>query len=259
MWLSARLSPSRECCWKYFLWEHHFLYQLIEIFPSSSPYTTHNHVCVASDGLVVDKDDTNIISRHLIRRAAFRAAASPSTSFISKPRSITTSSPFLLRSKVQNGVSSSVFRRFASEDANASEEKKIESADGEEGSVRSAIDSVTETASTYASDAAESLTSNAQQAKDSFVDGAAAVANATGIAPRQNYERQSRPAYQDRNSDRSFGARPPVERNLTPTSSIYVGNLLFDITANDLSREFEQYGEVKSSTIATDARGLSKG
>jgi RNA recognition motif-containing protein len=178
---------------------------------------------------------------------------------------ITTSSPFLLRSKVQSSVSISVFRRFASDDAQG---KKVESADGEEeGSAKSAIDSVSETASSYASDAAASLTNNYEQTKESVVDGAQAAAATTGFVPRQDYERQ--PARQDRGS-RSFGrgedrgtygsgGRPPVERNLVPTSSIYVGNLLFDVTANDLTREFEQYGTIKSSIIASDARGLSKG
>jgi len=35
--------------------------------------------------------------------------------------------------------------------------------------------------------------------------------------------------------------------------------LLFDVTASDLQREFEQFGPVKSAVVATDARGLSKG
>jgi RNA recognition motif-containing protein len=46
---------------------------------------------------------------------------------------------------------------------------------------------------------------------------------------------------------------------LTPTTGVYVGNLLFDITGEDLQREFGQYGNVKSTVVATDARGLSKG
>jgi len=46
---------------------------------------------------------------------------------------------------------------------------------------------------------------------------------------------------------------------LTPTSGIYIGNLLFDVTADNLTKEFEEFGTVKSSIIATDSRGLSKG
>jgi RNA recognition motif-containing protein len=46
---------------------------------------------------------------------------------------------------------------------------------------------------------------------------------------------------------------------LTPCPNIYIGNLLFDVTASDLEREFAEYGTIKSAVIASDARGLSKG
>ncbi|PBP21615.1 RNA binding domain containing protein [Diplocarpon rosae] len=54
---------------------------------------------------------------------------------------------------------------------------------------------------------------------------------------------------------RSFGDRPAP----LPSSGIYVGNLLFDITQKDLEKEFGEFGEIKSVTVATDNRGLSKG
>jgi RNA recognition motif-containing protein len=56
--------------------------------------------------------------------------------------------------------------------------------------------------------------------------------------------------------DRSFSA---PERQLTPTNGIYIGNLLFDVTAADLEREFQPFGKIASAVVATDARGLSKG
>ncbi|TVY37311.1 Protein gar2 [Lachnellula subtilissima] len=217
-------------------------------------------------------------SRHLIRRTAFRAASSPSTSWIAQSRSINTCSPFLLRSKVQaTGISPSVFRRFASDDASTPS-----SADGESSSVSSAVGSATETATTYASEAAESVKESAQEAKDTFADTAAAA----GLAykPREDrresrpYDGGSRGGYGgdrnaggrsfdrgDRGSGRSFDRGsdrrgPPREaQEMTPTTTVYIGNLLFDITANDLEREFGQFGGIKSSIIATDPRGMSKG
>ncbi|KAG0648021.1 RNA-binding 1 2 3 [Hyphodiscus hymeniophilus] len=216
---------------------------------------------------------------HFIRRAAFRAATSPSTSFISKPRSINTSSPFALRSKSQNGIPSIVFRRFASDETKSSEEKSsVESADSDDhGAVRSAIDSATESVSTYAGDAAESLTRNAEQARDAVVDSAAAAASGLGFSPRED-RRDSRPSYGDRagrndrpsyggdrDAGRGFGdSRRPASgfrepMALTPCPNVYIGNLLFDVTASDLEREFGEFGTVKSAVIAADARGLSKG
>ncbi|KAI9052792.1 hypothetical protein LZ554_003065 [Drepanopeziza brunnea f. sp. 'monogermtubi'] len=61
-----------------------------------------------------------------------------------------------------------------------------------------------------------------------------------------SYADRGRPAYAER--------APPA-----PTNSIYVGNLLFDITQEDIQREFESFGPIKSVTIASDNRGLSKG
>ncbi|OBT95061.2 hypothetical protein VE01_07336 [Pseudogymnoascus verrucosus] len=52
-------------------------------------------------------------------------------------------------------------------------------------------------------------------------------------------------------------SRPPMD--LQPTNSVYVGNLLFEVTPQDLEREFAAYGEIVSSRIAQDPRGLSKG
>lgn len=155
---------------------------------------------------------------------------------ISKSRSINTSSPFALRSTVQQAISPVAFRRFAHDDA----ETKIsesESADNENaGAIRSAVDSVAETASEYAG-----------QAKDTFSNAASKVGAAAG------YGTGPPP------SSRSYEGRPPVDRVIAPTTGVYIGNLLFDVTANDLQKEFSPYGNIVSAIIAQDARGLSKG
>lgn len=44
-----------------------------------------------------------------------------------------------------------------------------------------------------------------------------------------------------------------------PTRAVYVGNLLFDITEDDLKKEFTRFGDVLSVKIIYDSRGLSKG
>ncbi|RDL38577.1 uncharacterized protein BP5553_02917 [Venustampulla echinocandica] len=211
---------------------------------------------------------------HIVRRAALRAASSsPSVAFVSTPRSITTASPFL-RSRLQaTGVSSSVFRRFASDDA-----ASLNSADGEKSTVSSAIGSAAESASTYSGEAAESLGNSAEQTGGSYGnvvrDTAAGAAAGRAFQPRgdRGDRRPSRPAYDNRSSgysDRApsgYGSdrlsdrrRPYPPPEFKPNPSLYVGNLLFDITASDLEEEFSQFGTVKSTAVATDARGLSKG
>ncbi|KAJ5936638.1 hypothetical protein N7466_003088 [Penicillium verhagenii] len=44
-----------------------------------------------------------------------------------------------------------------------------------------------------------------------------------------------------------------------PSEMVYVGNLFFDLTAEDLRAHFEQAGTVLSATVVFDQRGVSKG
>ncbi|KAH8692205.1 hypothetical protein BGW36DRAFT_280483, partial [Talaromyces proteolyticus] len=44
-----------------------------------------------------------------------------------------------------------------------------------------------------------------------------------------------------------------------PKETIYVGNLFFDVTADDLKARMAEYGTVEHAKIVHDARGLSKG
>lgn len=141
------------------------------------------------------------------------------------------------------------------------------------GAIRSAIDSATQSASTYARDAAGSLTGNAERAKDGVAGGAAATAASLGFDSRSL--NGQRPVSNDRTPYRgdrgSFGGSRSGEKSgadlrdirerpqLTPCPSIYVGNLLFDVTAIDLEREFGEFGTIKRATVAADVRGLSKG
>ena len=199
----------------------------------------------------------------------------------------------MLRSKTQSAFTPSVFRRFNSDEA-STEKSSVESADGEQGSVQSAINSATESASTYASEtvdkasdfaetASETVSETYEQAKDTIVDGAAAVgayAGSKGYTPRErrpqreDYGRQERQPYNrngggrggyggdrgmQRGGDRQERDFSAPQRQLVPTAGIYIGNLLFDVTAADLEREFQPFGKISSVTVATDARGLSKG
>lgn len=58
-----------------------------------------------------------------------------------------------------------------------------------------------------------------------------------------------------------FGGSDPGAFQPPPTMSktVYVGNLFFDVRAEDLRREFGRAGTVLDSKIIMDNRGLSKG
>jgi len=59
--------------------------------------------------------------------------------------------------------------------------------------------------------------------------------------------------------DDSYGARRPRATEAEPSNTVYVGNLFFDVTEEDLKREFSRFGTVDNVRIIYDGRGLSKG
>lgn len=88
--------------------------------------------------------------------------------------------------------------------------------------------------------AVESVTSSVSEAASSFADTVSDVASkVSSTASSYNKDGPSGPE--------------------VPSSSIYLGNLLFDITTEDLKQEFAEFGTISHAVIATDARGMSKG
>lgn len=64
-----------------------------------------------------------------------------------------------------------------------------------------------------------------------------------------------------RQGDFAPGSRKPAKNYEVspPSETIYVGNLFFDLAAEDLRAHFEQFGTVLNTTIVHDNRGISKG
>lgn len=90
--------------------------------------------------------------------------------------------------------------------------------------------------------------------------GAAAAATAsTRSQPRQpvapEFRDQSR---QPQNRDR-YPANPGLRNQNNPSRILYIGNLFFEVTAQQLEQEFAPYGQITNSRVVTDNRGLSKG
>ncbi|KAI9784191.1 MAG: hypothetical protein M1835_003643 [Candelina submexicana] len=185
---------------------------------------------------------------YLLRRTAVRAISSPSPYILSQPRSLTTCTNSILRNKEQS-LLLGLQRRFASDDVESREQKVDQdletghtsstppptSADQDDHStVASAISSATSSAASKVSSAAEKVGEYAESARDSVADHA-----------------QETVAYK--------GSRSQLGRNTEPTKNIYVGNLFFDVTEDDLRKEAERIGVVNNLRIIYDGRGLSKG
>lgn len=54
-------------------------------------------------------------------------------------------------------------------------------------------------------------------------------------------------------------SKPAFREPPTPKSAVYVGNLFFDVTAEDLKNEFSKCGPVEAARVIFDPRGISRG
>ena len=229
------------------------------------------------------------LTRFCIRRAALRALSSPYRSVSTRPRSITTYTPSVLR-QIAPAYVSPFQRRFASREA-TQVEPEAEGASGAQHGENSiaystqgtgnegtlalrdanvsasqqeqhsfATTQETESAdpedhSTIASailSASESLTANASQAADS-------VSESTRSARESVADAAAAIGVGTIATD-AIAGRDTLQKS-TPEvpPTLYVGNLFFDVTEESLRKEMERFGPVKRVKIIFDGRGLSKG
>jgi nucleolin len=208
------------------------------------------------------------VARFTLRRAAFRVLSSPSASLYIKPRSFTTVTSLATR-PTKPTYFAPLQKRFASDSAAEAETRAhseaggatevhhrknskaasakdnaatsgesdlVEAADAQgQSTVASAVSSAKDTVASKVSDAADAISDSASAAGNTVGEVAAKAADAVGSSMRGS---------------------PPVAGSPT---NLYVGNLFFDVSEDDLRREFSKYGEIKSLKIVYDGRGLSKG
>ncbi|KAK0103323.1 hypothetical protein ONS95_005352 [Cadophora gregata] len=226
---------------------------------------------------------------HLIRRSVFRAALSSTTSSI---RTLNTSTPFAIRSKTQQSsiIVPSAFRRYSDDAAekNNSSSESVPTSDGESSAVNNAIDSASDSAPSSFGGESEYAPREPRQYNNDRRGGdrpsyggdrnGGGRGGFGGRGGRGGYggdrggDRYGGGGYggnrggdsygggrgggMQRDGGRSFGGPRAAP---APSNGVYVGNLLFDITAADLEKTFGEFGAIKKATVATDARGLSKG
>jgi hypothetical protein len=170
----------------------------------------------------------------------------PNASFINaRSRSITTQSIAFSRPSVASSVSS--FRQFqrrwnSDEAAKIAAEKAETKVEEGEASLEAAL---------------EAAAMEAAKEQGSTVDATAAEAE---IESTEQVSAKAQEGVAGEVDAQSF-SRTPSRRldNVTPSPTIFIGNLFFDVTAEDLKARMEEYGVVEKATIISDARGLSKG
>ena len=131
-------------------------------------------------------------------------------------------------------------RRFASEEVTDAEPEADGSTEAEHGENSIAQSQDTSSAPESAdqenhSTVASAVASAAQTASSTVSNAVESVASTVGL-----------------NAERGPG-------EISPSSTIYVGNLFFDVTEEVIMRDFAQFGSINSVRIILDSRGLSKG
>jgi nucleolin len=177
------------------------------------------------------------VCRFLLRRAAVRAiSATPSKALLAKPRSIATFTPSTLRTHKQQW-SIAFQRRFASDDAAKTEAAQAAAAEAPENFAQTAAEPPMEDGLTPAQQDAQAkpTDANATVGPDAL-EQAAKVADAAQAKPGR--------------------AR---DNDVPPHKMLYIGNLYYEVTAEQLKNVFSRFGDVESVKIVYDNRGLSRG
>jgi nucleolin len=175
-----------------------------------------------------------LIVRFLLRRTAVRAiSATPSKAFLATPRSISTFTPAF---RTQQKWAVSAFqRRFASDDVVKKEEV---AAEAPEDFAQTIAEPITEDGLTPVQQDAQAEPTNAEETVGT--EALEAVAEQAKKPQRKPFERRQK-------------------SDAPPNNTVYVGNLYYEVTADQLKRVFSRFGEVENVKIVFDNRGLSRG
>ncbi|KAF2874821.1 RNA binding domain-containing protein [Massariosphaeria phaeospora] len=164
----------------------------------------------------------------LLRRSAARAISTPSRAILCKPRSINTIAPTAFRFRQQQWAVPALARRFVTDEAAKAE---------------SSAESFAQTATEAPIE--ENLTP-AQEAVQAEPTDADATVGADALNAAAHIE--TKPS----------GNRT-VNSSAEPNNTVYVGNLYYEVTEEQLKRVFSRFGSIKSIKVLFDNRGLSRG
>lgn len=192
-------------------------------------------------------------TRFSLKRTALRLLSSPSTSFVSKPRSISTISPLTTSYRLSQPTSSLLSRRWNSTSADQQESDAVTSA------INAASEqstSKTEDLEAIAESQAEAPVAPAAEEEPVPAPRVTEAAPAAETYESNPFQAQAPPTRRPRRSEERA---PRGQKNTNPKPEIYVGNLFFDVTTDELKAMAEKFGTVVSTRLIYDSKGLSKG
>ncbi|KAL8644652.1 MAG: hypothetical protein Q9210_007145 [Variospora velana] len=175
------------------------------------------------------------------------------------------------RSKLQGLPISQLQRRFASEEAQTQSEPSADrTEEGQHGdnSIAASSQHFSQEASSKPTEAAANVAPAVddpapEQASSSppAQSGESTTVGELASAAAETTREAASNAYDAVAGFAGTGSRslPFSKPDLPPSTTVYVGNLFFDVREEDLRREFEKLGAIESVKLIMDNRGLSKG
>ena len=193
-------------------------------------------------------------------------------SIATRPRNITTFAPLPSRSS-RFTAPTQFQRRWVTGEAEAKKEEdvpisqlqptpqeEVENAIHEDHATAEPTNTIDAAAESHATEPQIAESANLTEATDDATTTAAEPESVRRTVDRTPRARDAASALTEGITERgTMDARKPFREPPTPKPTVYVGNLFFDVTENDLGKEFGRYGEVKKTRLIRDARGLSKG
>ena len=201
------------------------------------------------------------LQRFQFRRSALRILSSSPSAFAYKPRTITSLSQSLLKSRT--APVSLYQRRWASDEVKPDGEVPISTLQATpQEEVENAIHEVEVTqaeealAQEGAVEAEETVIAEVGEdvtvVNSAEVDAEVAETPIPVAPPAPEAAQAFAAPPRDRPQDR-------LQRIAEPKACVYVGNLFFDVTEDDLKKEFARFGTITGARLLRDTRGLSKG
>ncbi|KAF2198432.1 hypothetical protein GQ43DRAFT_443347 [Delitschia confertaspora ATCC 74209] len=181
----------------------------------------------------------------LLRRSAARAlSAAPSKAAFSSPRSITTFTPAAFQSQRQQRITSLFQRRFLTDDATKTQTDADKLAEDKavEAATSGAPQTLTEE---FAQTAAEApVDENIAPVEAEHAEGASADALGAAAGHAVPQTRNNRPF-----------AVPAAD----PNRQLYIGNLFFEVTEDQLKAIFSRFGPIEELRLIRGPNGNSRG
>ena len=207
--------------------------------------------------------------RFYLGRAAVRILSKPSVISIYKPRFITTLTPTPLRLN-RSALAYPFQKRFASDEPSERHPALQDQPTQPQAQSAQPFD-ISEIAEIQPADAREvpqpEQSNPSEQydaaAEQSAVEAATGEATASSAEAERAISATSQAALAEATAaglaSGSAGADAVTEDPELRMKQLYVGNLFFDVTEDDLRREFARHGTVTNVKVVYDNRGLSKG